>query len=82
MSREERLEFLLSEGFDLCARARKLDDLDRQQAALESASVASTKCGTLPLWASQQYERDLADWEKRAREFLLGPVPEARSMGK
>ena len=30
----------------------------------------STRCATMPLWAADQYDRDLADWEKRARAYL------------
>lgn len=29
-----------------------------------------TKSATIPLWAEEQYQHDLADWEKRARAAL------------
>jgi hypothetical protein len=28
-------------------------------------------CGTPALWAEDQYQKDLFDWEKRSREHLL-----------
>lgn len=79
---------LLSEGLDLCVRARKLDAQDRtnhMEAAfpgidLERAGPRLTACNpdapymtksaTIPLWTQDQYERDLADWERRARHHL------------
>ena len=30
----------------------------------------STRSATMPLWAADQYDRDLADWEQRARAYL------------
>lgn len=51
---------LLAEGLDLCVRARKLDD---QADALE--------CTTAAIWLLDQYDKDLADWEKRSREALV-----------
>lgn len=87
---------LLSEGLDLCVRARTLDAMDRRNATLSVSSdpdgwVASgifdkyvqrhnatnpdqpiaTKSGTVHLWVQDQYERDLADWERRARKHLM-----------
>lgn len=29
-----------------------------------------TKSATVPIWAEEQYQRDLADWEARARKAL------------
>ena len=29
----------------------------------------STRCGTLALWVQDQYEKDIADWERRALSF-------------
>lgn len=29
------------------------------------------RSATIPLWVQDQYERDLADWERRAREHLM-----------
>jgi hypothetical protein len=33
-------------------------------------SPIETRCLTSQLWASDQYETDLADWERRARRHL------------
>lgn len=96
-SREEKLEELLSEGLDLCVRARTMDQMDRRKSALGATEHAkewqesgnfdryverhniqhpgqqiSTRSGTIPLWAQDQYEKDVADWEHRTRSFLLG----------
>ena len=30
----------------------------------------STRSATMPLWLADQYDRDLADWEQRARAYL------------
>lgn len=67
---------LLSEGLDLCVRARKLDD--NLKGALEAGSVgierphqgAGTRSLTPALWVLDQYDTDAADWEKRARLHL------------
>lgn len=74
MTRELELAQMLSEGLDLCVRARGLDD------ALRAAMVAGncmggdddrTRCLTPALWVQEQYDTDLADWEDRARKVLL-----------
>lgn len=90
------LRALLSEGLDLCVRARKMDAMDRRQATLAISSdpeawqesgqfdrhVArnnienphapiSTRSATVAIWMQDQYEKDLADWEARARKALL-----------
>lgn len=31
----------------------------------------ASRSATIPLWVQDQYERDLADWERRAREHLM-----------
>ena len=31
----------------------------------------ATKSGTVPMWLQEQYDRDLADWEARARKHLM-----------
>lgn len=67
MSEVERLRSLLSEGLDLCVRAKKLDD-DANKAMIASRQ---TRCATPAMWVLQQYDRDLADWEKRARSELI-----------
>lgn len=97
--REEILELLLSEGLDLCVRARSMDEMDRREAALKASSdgkawqesgqfdryVArhnieypdqqiSTRSMTVPIWLNDQYEKDLAEWERRARLYLIHGV--------
>lgn len=92
----ETIRDLLSEGLDLCVRARALDDMDRRRAVLEVSSDGemwqrtggfdryverhnarypdqqiSTRSAPFPLWVQDQYERDLADWERRARAALM-----------
>lgn len=87
---------LLSEGLDLCVRARQMDAMDRRAATLAVSSVPdewqasgqfdryvarhnievphapiSTRSGTVALWAQEQYDKDLADWECRARKALM-----------
>lgn len=86
---------LLSEGLDLCVRARRLDAMDRRQANLDASAdqkgwvesglfdryverhnmrhpdtPISTRSGTVPLWAQEAYDRDLADWERRVQFHL------------
>lgn len=92
---------LLSEGLDLCVRARKMDAQDRTVAQMAISSAPkewwdenlecraarhnaifpdqpmSTRSGTYALWVQDQYEKDLADWERRARAFLLAPTEPA-----
>lgn len=90
---------LLSEGLDLCVRARKLDAIDRtgaqmalseappewwaenlsKRAARHNAMFPDQKmdarCGTVALWVLDQYEKDLADWERRTRQHLMQGCP-------
>lgn len=87
---------LLSEGLDLCVRARAMDAQDRTNAQVEMSSASPDwwktnlvrrtdrhnalfpdqpmlpRSATIPLWVEDQYEKDLADWERRARAFLKG----------
>ena len=92
----ETCRTLLSEGLDLCVRARQMDAMDRREAALQASgnpqgwvesgrfdqyvaehntkhpdTPISTNSGTMPLWLQDQYERDLADWERRGRQHLM-----------
>lgn len=92
----ETCKTLLSEGLDLCVRARRLDAQERtntqreisgdkewwdepanveRRAAMHNAlfpdQPMATKCATLALWVQDQYEKDLADWERRARHHLM-----------
>jgi hypothetical protein len=94
---------LLSEGLDLCVRARNMDSIDRTNATLSTSkdpegwqksgmfaehvrrhniynpdAPLMTRSGTVYLWMQQQYDKDLADWERRARDYLtknMGPEP-------
>jgi len=86
---------LLSEGLDLCVRARTMDAMDRRAATLAVSSdpegwvesglfdkhverhnivnpdqPISTRSATVAVWAIDQYEKDLADWERRGRHHL------------
>lgn len=92
----ETCRTLLSEGLDLCVRARKMDAIERTNATLSASSdpqkwVESgmyekyaevhnrhnqdtpilTRSATMPLWLMEQYDTDLADWERRGRAHLL-----------
>lgn len=87
---------LLSEGLDLCVRARDMDAMDRREANLAATSDGeewlksgrfdqyvkrhnvhypdtpiSTRSGTIAFWFQEQYNKDLADWERRARVHLI-----------
>jgi hypothetical protein len=80
---------LLSEGLDLCVRARKMDAQDRTNAMVEAFpgidmeragprltatrpdAPYETRSLTIPLWLQDQYERDLAEWEAKARAALM-----------
>lgn len=80
---------LLSEGLDLCVRARKIaaqertnaiaeaspdTDLERLAARTNAATPEfdiMTRCATIPVWLQDQYDRDLLDWETRARHHLM-----------
>lgn len=85
---------LLSEGLDLCVRARKMDAHDRTDAKIEISSSPkewwdenlerradrhnaiypdqpmSYKSATITLWVQDQYEKDLAEWERKSRKHL------------
>lgn len=89
---------LLSEGLDLCVRARKLDAMVRATCAAESGisdmeryadrhnamwpdQPCASRSGTPALWVRDQYERDLAEWEGRARAHLMqGCTPSGKGM--
>lgn len=63
-------DLLLSEGLDLCARARKMDAMDKERAEYYAMNPDATRSMTIPVWAEEQYQRDLADWEARAKSYL------------
>jgi hypothetical protein len=89
-----RCQNLLSEGLDLCIRARDLDSKDRTAAQMQISKAdaewwrenlpgraarhnalfpdqpMSSKSATYPLWVQDQYEKDLAEWERRGRRHL------------
>lgn len=86
---------ILSEGLDLCIRARAMDAQDRTNAQMAISSAPkewwdenlprrverhnavfpdqpmSTRSGTIALWVHDQYEKDLAEWERKARRHLM-----------
>lgn len=76
--REARLETLLSEGLDLCVRARKIDQglvdqsiRDRFPKSAAAFPEQYSRSGTPHLWVQDQYDKDLEAWERRARDYLL-----------
>lgn len=102
----ERLREALSNGLDLCVRARKLDAMDRREATLAASSnpdewqasgrfdtyverhnrvrpdqPIATRSGTIALWVQEQYETDLADWERTARAALRTPRADEEAAG-
>ena len=64
------LQELLSEGLDLCVRARKLDEPIMATEEMWERNPTMTRSMTPSLWVLDQYDRDLADWEARARKAL------------
>lgn len=75
MSGCDQCRALLSEGLDLCVRARDMDATFDQYVAGNNITrphaPISTRSATMPLWFLDQYERDLADWEAKARRHLM-----------
>lgn len=91
----DKCRTMLSEGLDLCVRARELDAQDRTNAQMAISSAPkewwdenlprrvarhnaifpdqpmSMRSGTPALWLLDQYEKDLADWERRGRQHLM-----------
>lgn len=61
---------LLSEALDLCVRARKLDEPIIASQEMWERNPEMTRSATPALWVQDQYDRDLADWETRARKAL------------
>lgn len=77
----KRLQELLAEGLDLCVRARKLDELIEWLEAGHPENSAPypiqrINCKTPHLWVMQQYDDDLADWERRAKLAITVDVSE------
>lgn len=92
----ETCRALLSEGLDLCVRARKMDAMDRRAATLGISKdpeawvnggrfdeyvemhnadnpdrPIATRSGTVALWLEEQYQTDLAAWERKSRHHLM-----------
>ena len=65
---------LLSQGLDLCVRARRMDQRAQELLDWQSRNPHITKSATLPLWAEEQYQTDLAEWENAARAALGDPA--------
>jgi len=68
-----RLREALSEGLDLCARARRMDEMERERAELYLRNPDMTRSATIPLWAEEQYQKDLAAWEAKAKSLMSFP---------
>jgi hypothetical protein len=87
---------LLSEGLDLCVRARQMDAMDRRAATLAASKdpeawvnggrfdeyveqhnidrpdrPIATRSSTVALWLEEQYQTDLAEWERKSRHHLM-----------
>jgi hypothetical protein len=63
---------ILSEGLDLCVRARNLDaQVNRAvEAGMGRIFPEGTRCLTPALWVQEQYDKDLAEWESKARAAM------------
>lgn len=72
MTPAEELADILSEGLDLCVRAKGLDEqVERAlQAGMGRIFPEGTRCATPALWVQQQYDTDLDAWEKKARATM------------
>lgn len=66
----EEYRALLSEGLDLCVRARKLDEPTIALQEEWERNPHMSRSATPALWVMDQYDHDLADWETRARKAL------------
>lgn len=69
----DQLRRLLSEGLDLCVRARRLDEQEQHmhRRKMGDLSPEVVRSATPYLWAQEQFQTDLDDWEKRARRALV-----------
>ena len=68
---------LLHEGLNLCVRARQLDEGLIEQTKREMFPESAkeypehyNQCITPHLWVQDQYDKDLAAWENKTRQFL------------
>jgi hypothetical protein len=64
------LEEALSEGLDLCVRARKMDAMEKDRAEMYLRNPKMTRSLTIPLWVEEHYQSDLSAWEAKARARL------------
>ena len=64
----------LSEGLDLCARARRMAAMDVERTEMYLRNPDMTRSATVPLWAEEQYQRDLVAWEEKARVFARAAI--------
>jgi len=73
MSEADMLAELLSEGLDLCVRARELDTQTERSFEVQLGRIfpEGTRCATPALWIQRQYDDDLTAWEERAKSTLL-----------
>ena len=69
----DTLAELLSEGLDLCVRARGLDEQVQNalQAGMGRIFDQGTRCATPAIWVQDQYDKDLAEWESKARAAMV-----------
>lgn len=65
------LPTLLSEALDLSIRAQEMDETLSNFEKRRDGTYDLTNCGTLPLWFMQQYDEELADWQRRAKDALI-----------
>jgi hypothetical protein len=73
----DTLAMLLAEGLDLCVRAKSIDDQHVKSAMRDLLPDTAKaypgvygKSGTPYLWVQDQYDKDLSEWEARARKTL------------
>lgn len=60
---------LLVEALDLCARGRRLEEIDHDTLESSMGRIGRV-CITIPLYISEQYRCDLDSWERRASAAL------------
>lgn len=69
-TRELELARILSDGLDLCVRARRMEAMEMERIDNKMRSGDFTRSATIPMWAEEQYQADLAKWEAKARTAL------------
>lgn len=73
----DAVRLALSEGLDLCVRARRMDEAEKERQDLYMRDPNMTRSLTIPLWAEDQYQTDLAAWEAKARSLMTLPIASA-----